>query len=196
MSDAVMAAPPADAPAAPGAGANLDLDLMDIGQLVTVDAAWPLHPGCLRAAAEGAIIEWARRQPPEVPRSVTVRLPSDTVGSTDAVRLEDALATHFGLLAEAQERTAKEHLADARRSLAIGLAILAGCLTIALWITSAFPERPLTRVTRESLVILGWVALWKPVEMLLHDRRTILRRVRLLRRLAQAPVRVVPAGRM
>ncbi|HEV7267955.1 MAG TPA: hypothetical protein VGN83_24085 [Falsiroseomonas sp.] len=195
MSDAVMVAPPPDAPAVPAGGANLDLDLMDIGQLVAVDAAWPLHPSCLRAAAEGAIIEWARRQPAEVPLHVTVRLPPDAIGSGDKARLEDALATHFGLLAEAQERTAKEHLADARRSLAIGLTILASCLMVAWWLTSAFSERPLNRIGRESLVILGWVALWKPVEMLLHDRRPILRRVRLLRRLAQASVRVVPAGR-
>jgi hypothetical protein len=195
MSDAAVAAPPADAPAAPMAGVTLDLDLMNIGQLVATDAAWPLHPGCLRTAAEGAIIEWARRQPAGAPLGLVIRLPSDAVGSADAARLEDALATHFGLLAEAQERTAKEHLADARRSLAIGLTILAGCLMIAWWLTAALPERPLTRIGRESLVILGWVAMWKPVEMLLHQRRPILRRGRLLRRLAQASVRIVPAGR-
>ncbi|MGK7869866.1 hypothetical protein [Falsiroseomonas sp. E2-1-a20] len=195
MSDAAMAAPQADVPAAPRATANLDLDLMDVGQLVAVDAAWPLHPGCLRAAAEGAIIEWARRQPEDVPLGVTVRLPADAMGSADAVRLGEALATHFGLLAEAQERSAKEHLADGRRSTAVGLAILAGCLMVAWWLTTNFPDRPLARIARESIGILGWVAMWKPVEMLLHDRRPILRRLRLLRRLAQASVRVVPSGK-
>ncbi|NKE44008.1 hypothetical protein HB662_04420 [Roseomonas frigidaquae] len=194
MSDAVMTASSTARPAASLAGSNLDLDLMDIGQLVAVDAAWPLHPGCLRAAAESEIIEWARRQPTEVPLNVTVRLPPDAMGSADKARLGDALATHFGLLAEAQERSAKEHLSDARRSLAIGLAILAACLTTAWVLVADFPERPLTRIARESIGILGWVAMWKPVEMLLHDRRPILRRLRLLRRLAQASVRVVPAG--
>ncbi|WP_304815280.1 hypothetical protein [Falsiroseomonas sp.] len=194
MSDAVMAAPPAAMPAALPAGPNLDLELMDIGQLVAVDAAWPLHPGCLRAAAEGEIIEWARRQPSEVPLSVTIRLPPDAMGSADKARLGDAIATHFSLLAEAQERSVKEHFSDARRSLAVGLAILAGCLTTAFWLAADFPERPLTRIARESIGILGWVAMWKPVEMLLHDRRPILRRLRLLRRLAQASVRVVASG--
>ena len=34
--------------AAPDNAAHLELDLADIGQLVAVDAAWPLHAGCLR----------------------------------------------------------------------------------------------------------------------------------------------------
>jgi len=48
-------------------------------------------------------------------------------------------------------------------------------------------------VLRESIGILGWVAMWKPVEMLLHDRRAIIRRLGMLRRLAAAEVRLVPA---
>ena len=179
--------------AAPDNAAHLELDLADIGQLVAVDAAWPLHPGCLRPAAEAAIIDWARRQPSDAPLAVTIFLPEAALGQAEAARLEAALANHFGLLAEAQRHDTEEHMGDARKRLALGLAIFFACMTAAWWIATEWPERPSTRVLRESIGILGWVALWKPFEMLLHDRRPLARRLKLLRRIAAATVRVCPS---
>jgi hypothetical protein len=84
-------------------------------------------------------------------------------------------------------------MGDARKRLALGLAIFFACMTAAWWIATEWPERPATRVLRESIGILGWVAMWKPFEMLLHDRRPLARRLELLRRIAAASVRVCPS---
>lgn len=184
---------PAATTAAPEGVARLALDLDDIGQLVAVDAAWPARPGSLRGCVEAALLDWARRQPRQAALLITIGLPATALGAADAARLETALAAHFGRLAEAARHDAQEHLDDARKSVVLGLVILGACITTAWWIAAEWPERPLTRVLRESIGILGWVAMWKPVEMLLHDRRPIIRRLRLLRRLAAAEVRVVPA---
>lgn len=48
-------------------------------------------------------------------------------------------------------------------------------------------------VLRESLSIAGWVAMWRPMELLLYDWWPIRAEVRLLQRLATMPVRVVVA---
>lgn len=184
---------PAAKTAAPEAEARLVLDLADIGQLVAVDAVWPMRPRSLRPDAEAAILDWARCQPRQAALAISIGLPKAALGAADAVRLETALPAHFGLLAEAQRRDAQEYLIDAQKSVVLGLAILGACITTAWWIAAELPERPLTRVLRESIGILGWVAMWKPVEMLLHDRRAIVRRLGMLRRLAAAEVRVVPA---
>jgi hypothetical protein len=42
----------------------------------------------------------------------------------------------------------------------------------------------------ESLVIVGWVVLWRPVEMCLYDWLPVVRRRRLYRRLAESQVTV------
>ena len=81
--------------------AHLELDLIDIGQLVALDAAWPLHSGCPRPAAEAAIIEWARRQAADAKLAVTIFLPESALGQPEAARPQAALSTHFGLMAEA-----------------------------------------------------------------------------------------------
>lgn len=179
--------------AAPDSQAHLELDLADIGQLVAVDAAWPLHPGCLRPAAEAAIIDWARRLPSDAPLAITIYLPEAALGQAEAARLEASLSNHFALMAETQRHDTDDLTGDARKRLALGLAIFFACMTAVWWIATEWPERPSTRVLRESIGILGWVALWKPFEMLLHDRRPLARRLKLLRRLAAAKVRVCPS---
>jgi hypothetical protein len=46
----------------------------------------------------------------------------------------------------------------------------------------------------QSLLILGWVANWRPLEIFLYDWWPIRRRVILLRRLAAMPVEVRAAS--
>jgi len=49
----------------------------------------------------------------------------------------------------------------------------------------------LAEVFRESLLIGGWVAMWRPLEIFLYDWWPIRAEVRLYDRLAAMPVRVV-----
>jgi hypothetical protein len=48
----------------------------------------------------------------------------------------------------------------------------------------------LRSIASESLVIFGWVAMWRPAETFLYDWLPITRRRRLFRRLAEAEVEV------
>jgi hypothetical protein len=45
-------------------------------------------------------------------------------------------------------------------------------------------------IVDEGLLILGWVALWRPTEALLYDWWPLARRRTLLRRLASIPIEV------
>jgi len=191
MPDASTPAWPTEPASAPRGEGRLALHLRSVGQLVALDGAWPDQPGCPRPAAEAAMMDWARQQPAGVPLVIVVHLPADAAGDAEAHLLQAGLVAHFRRLLAEQERLVAEHLKDARRSLAVGIAILVACLTAAWWLATALPDWPFPRVLRESVGILGWVAMWKPVEMLLHDRRPILRRKRLLQRLAGASVQVV-----
>ena len=76
-------------------------------------------------------------------------------------------------------------------SFAIGIAFLMTCLALRQWLTAhpAIIERP---IIGEGLLILGWVALWRPTEALLYDWWPLVRRRALLLRLAAIPVEVRP----
>ena len=180
--------------AAPEAGARLDLDLRDASRLIDPDAEWPSLPGCLRPAAEAAIVEWARRQPKDAALAIQVRLPATAMAEAAQLQLAERVVAHFRRMAEDQALTTKEFLADARISAAVGFAISGACLLTVWTLYSNYQGSTTARAIRDTLSILAWIAAWKPLEMLVHERRPVLRRLRLLRRLAAAEVRVVSAG--
>jgi hypothetical protein len=52
----------------------------------------------------------------------------------------------------------------------------------------------LTNFLRESLIIAGWVAMWRPIELYLYDWWPLKRKGKLYARLARMQVEVVGAG--
>jgi hypothetical protein len=82
-----------------------------------------------------------------------------------------------------------------RRSLAIGVPILVACFISARLATGYLSENPVQRLVEESLLILGWVANWRPLEMFLYDWWPLVRRRGLYRRLAAAAVQSASARR-
>jgi hypothetical protein len=76
-------------------------------------------------------------------------------------------------------------------NLLIGLAFLAGSLLLGDVVANALDERRLGQVLRESLLIGGWVAMWRPMAIFLYDWWPIRAETRLFNRLSTMPVRIV-----
>jgi hypothetical protein len=81
-----------------------------------------------------------------------------------------------------------------RRSLAIGIPILVASFISARLAAGYLSESPVQRLVEESLLILGWVANWRPLEIFLYDWWPLVRRRGLYRRLAAAAVELRPHG--
>jgi hypothetical protein len=71
-------------------------------------------------------------------------------------------------------------------NLGIGLLFLAACLTLRRTLLAAGSHDLLA----EGLLIIGWVALWRPVEMFLYDWWPLLRRRRRFASIASMPVEI------
>jgi hypothetical protein len=71
---------------------------------------------------------------------------------------------------------------EGRQSLAIGLVFLLACLAVSNVLigraTGTFPS-----LTRESLTIAGWVAMWRPMQIYLYDWWPLRRRGRVYEKL-------------
>jgi hypothetical protein len=105
-----------------------------------------------------------------------------------------AIRTYYGYHADAARRDLRELFAMGRRYLIIGLVVLSLCILGGQ--LAVFLLGPATgALVREGLIILGWVANWKPFQTFLYDWVPIVRRQRLLRRLAEARVELVPIAR-
>ena len=81
-----------------------------------------------------------------------------------------------------------------RASLAVGLAMLCLCIVLGAEFSSRVGETYASRFLGEGLIILGWVANWRPIQIFLYDWWPLARRRALYARLARATVEVREAG--
>ena len=74
-------------------------------------------------------------------------------------------------------------------SLAVGLTVLVIFLTLAELVV-ALPFTTFRGILREGFVITGWVAMWRPLDVLLYDWRPMVDARRQIVRLLDAPVSI------
>ena len=98
-----------------------------------------------------------------------------------------------GTARRSSERDLRELFRVGWRSLLIGLVVLIVCLVGSQVVAKMIGNAVVARVLEESLIIVGWVANWRPLEIYLYDWWPIRRRILLYRRVAAAPVQVRPA---
>jgi hypothetical protein len=169
----------------------IEIRLREVRQLFhTLDPA-PFREKDLDEAAEQYLLEACREAGSHRPLRLVVHLPRPEAQSEAARTLADAVHNYFGYR-ERQLRTDTFRLLRfGAFSFALGLGFLVACLVLRRWLVA----RPLLvdrAIVDEGLLILGWVAMWRPTEALLYDWWPLAWRRTLLRRLASIPVEVRP----
>ena len=161
-----------------------------IGSLFNSFDPSPFREKDLDAGVEEFLTGWVRELPGAAPFAIVVRLPPEEAGQPEAARIGEAFAHYFQYRAEAAEHELRELFRIGRRFLAIGVVALIACLIASQIAAAMVPNLMVARVLEESLIIVGWVANWRPIEIYLYDWLPIRRRIRLFRRIAAAPVEV------
>lgn len=104
--------------------------------------------------------------------------------------LTTAIHNHFTYKTEQTRRALRQLLRQGRTSLAIGIVFVAICLLAADAIGNLGTHAGYN-ITRESLTIVGWVAMWRPLQIFLYDWWPLRRQIRLYMRLGAAHIQVV-----
>lgn len=172
--------------ALPPGSSVLDLRLAELKQLFNAMDPAPFRERDLDPRAAEYIVEWARERPSSAPLALAVRLGRGGGPEAHAV-LQHAVSDFFADRALATRRELRKLLRTGRVSLVIGLAVVA----LALFLADVAGDRGYG-IVHESLVIGGWVAVWRPLDMLLYDWWPILAEARLYDRLARMSVELVP----
>lgn len=171
----------------------IEVHLVELNQLFNSIDPSPFHERDLDRDAEEFIVRWAKDIPAEKPlRCWCIDKPGLTPDVGDTVR--DAVHTFFRNRSEQTRKRLGQLFRAGRTSLLIGLLFLAACLLGGDWIVRLFSESRLAEIVRESLIIGGWVAMWRPLEIFLYDWWPILNERRLYDRLSQMAVRIACSG--
>jgi len=173
----------------------IEVRVENISQLFDTLDPFPFPERDLDRDAEEYITGWARELPRLQPITIVIHLPSSELAKHDAKTLAGAFNRYFEHRTGVVERELKEMFRVGRVALLIGLSVLAVCLTANQILAGRFGTTPLARFIEESLIILGWVANWKPIEIFLYDWWPLVRRRNLYRRLEAAAVQLKPYDR-
>lgn len=166
----------------------IELRLRDVSQLFNTLDPFPFRERDLSHDAIQYIVDWAQELPKDRPIRIAVHVPA---GASRSVQddVASAIAASFAALERSETRAIRQLFRDGQRAFLIAIPLLAICFLLA-WKLSRDLEGPFSRILPESFVIIGWVVLWRPVEMCLYDWLPLVRRRKLYRRLASATVTV------
>ncbi len=169
----------------------IELRLVKLDQLFNSLDPSPFLERDLDDNAEEYIVDWARELPADLPIRIVVHLPADEAEKARDIGIEAAVTRYFACRVSAVESSLRELFRNGRRYLLTGVPILLVCLFTSQLLRTQFGEGPFPRTIEESLVIVGWVANWKPIETFLYDWWPLKRRRDLYCRLARAECELI-----
>jgi hypothetical protein len=180
----------AESDAIPTGFAVIEVRVAELRQLFNSIDPSPFRERDLAPAAEAFIVDWSREMPADAPLALLVHLERSAGPADETTLLGDAIHQFFASEAEASRRRLRQLFRRGRISLIIGLAVLAGCIGVAELILRWEGDGGLGLIAHESLLIGGWVAMWRPLEVFLYDWWPIRADARLFDRLAVMPVHI------
>ncbi|RFC48577.1 MAG: hypothetical protein DUW69_001150 [Verrucomicrobia bacterium] len=170
--------------------ARIELRLRELAQLFNSMDPSPFVDRDLDQDAEEFIHGWAREHPADREFELVVHL--EMIPPADrAAGAENAVQRYFASRGEVKRRELRELLRRGRLSLLVGVLFLSGCYLLGLLI-SYLSAGHLAIVAKEGLAIVGWVAMWRPLQIFLYDWWPVREEQTMFLRLARMSVRLVP----
>lgn len=155
----------------------------------------PFHDKDLDREAEEYIVGSADEVPLAQHVRLLIHLPSDQVRLAQSLGLERAVHNYFAYRQGEMRRRLRFQFREGRIALSIGVGFLVACIS-ARQLAGLVAGDTFGRILQEGLLILGWVAMWRPLQILLYDWWPILHRAQLFGKLARMPVEILPSKRM
>jgi hypothetical protein len=195
---AIDARSAADAPSAgdpiPVPCVLIEVHVGELRQLFNAIDPSPFRERDLDPQADEFIVGWAREAPREARLGLLVHLDRPPGLAHEAAELGDAVRKYFAYRAQVTRRRLRLLLERGRTSLLIGLVTLTASLLLGDLAAKLLAGRRAADLLRESLLIGGWVAMWRPLEVFLYDWWPIRAEASLYDRLGSMPVRIKYKG--
>jgi hypothetical protein len=173
---------------------QIEIRLQTLSQLFNSMDPSPFHERDLDPAASEFILSWAQEHHVRTPLRLVVHLAQvPEQAQADVESLVANSIHHYFRYQELLTRRALRHLMrDGWISLLIGLTFLGVCSLAAQQLAPQLPGGG--RLLEEGLTIIGWVAMWRPVDIYLYRWWPLHRLGRYHRKLAEIPVKVRLSG--
>ena len=169
---------------------QIEIRVEELSQLFNSMDPTPFHHRDLDTEAEKFLESWALEFPQGCHFRILVHIEKMPEEDPSAL-VATAIHNHFEYRAVLAQRNVHVLLREGRTSLVIGLCFLGLCLLGADLLSGTESSTSL-KIVKESLLIGGWVAMWRPLQIFLYEWWPIVRRGRIYRNLGRASVHVTP----
>ncbi len=115
------------------------------------------------------ITSWAREIPRHHALTLRVEITEPKPGVDHQAQIEQGTRNYFDQMAQLTRNEFRDLMRRGRASLAIGLVVLVACFAVGHAVYTAFGHAAWAELVREGFMIGGWVAMWRPLEILLYD---------------------------
>jgi len=171
----------------------IEITLKSLHQLFNSFDPAPFYEKDIDPDAESYIVDAAREINIKQPIKLVIYLPSPDAAAEKARLIQDAIHNYFSYQARAARRELRLVFQQGRWSLAIGLAFLAFCIAVRAIIPYALRNSVARDFLQESLLISGWVAMWRPFQVFLYDWWPVRKKIRVMEKLSGLAVEIRPA---
>ena len=168
----------------------IEVRVAELRQLFNAIDPSPFRERDLDPRAEEFIVGWARDVPRDAPLALLVHLERSAGPVDEAPLLGESVHEYFTQRAIDSRRRLRELFRRGRISLVIALMFLGASIAAGEAIASFLRDAHVAEIVREGLLIVGWVAMWRPLEVFLYDWWPIRAEARLFDRLRTMPVRI------
>jgi hypothetical protein len=165
----------------------IEVRVAELHQVFHAIDASPYRDRQLDPGVEDFILTRAADVPGAVPIGLMVYV-DRPAGADEAADLTSGVHQFFSRRGAAARRELRELFWRGRVSLVIGLAFLGTLGGLAQALAATTDGGGLVRLVRESLIIGGWVAMWRPLEVFLYDWWPIRAQAKRYDRLAAMPI--------
>ncbi|MGV3659403.1 MAG: hypothetical protein ACO1TE_04440 [Prosthecobacter sp.] len=149
----------------------------------------PFHERDLDHDAEEFIVSWAQEHSRQQDLRLLIHLTRPPAEPGKAEKLvRDSVSHYFAYRADMTLHDLRRLMREGRASLIIGLLFLVLCQSVANLLGPV--NGHWGGMAREGLTIIGWVAMWKPLDIYLYRWWPLLALRRLYQRLGHMPVEV------
>ena len=173
--------------------ALIEVHVADLKQLFHSLDPTPFRKRDIDPKAEEFIAGWARELGTDVPLALVIHVDQEAPSLEQITDLQGAVRDYFKERAAQTRRQLRQLFRVGRTSLAIGVVFLAAFVLVGDVVATMLSDTRFAGIARESLLIGGWVAMWRPLEVFLYDWWPVRAEARLLDRLSAMAVRVVPS---
>jgi hypothetical protein len=173
----------------PTAAATIEIRLTRLQQLFNSLDPSPFHDRDLDQDAEDYLVDSADEYPLKKPLTVIIHVPADQLQPGATAALSQAIHNYFAYRMNETRRRLRFFFRDGRIALVVAVVFLLGCIVLRQ-LSLALGQGLVVQIVDEGLYIVGWVAMWRPLEIFLYDWRPIWHRYRLFAKLSKVSVLV------